>query len=288
MLATHQRSARRLFAIYAVVALLLAQLPPVFPPHVPALRGPVWLAIAAVAAVLALLLTTRPAAPRWLQLALGWLVVILTVAEFRIGDIFGLFCAWLAVPALALLAGRLSKRPRQALVAVHVVVSAAWLGIAVMFVVLSLLALRAANVRDVQTIYETMALFDQTMLPMANMAATTTGFALGVTTKWGIVRHWWVTIKVVLSFAVLGIAFGFLHDALVRAAAQAAQLAATGGAMADITTSGRVVVAGFMLALVSLVGAMLLSLYKPRGLTPWGRRTNPEQARLATRAKELA
>ena len=288
MLAHHQRSARRLFAAYAVVALVLALVPPVFPPYHPSLRTPVWLAIAALSALLTALLTPRPAAPRAVLLVLGWLVVILTIAEFRIGDIFGLFCAWLAVPALGLLAGRLSKRPRQALLAAHVVVSAAWLGIGVMFVALSLLALRAANVRDVQTIYETMALFDQTMLPVATMASTTTGFALGVTTKWGIVRHRWVALKVVLSFSVLGIAFGFLHDALEHAAAQAAQLATVGGSVADISGSGRVVVGGFMLALVSLVGAMLLSVYKPRGLTSLGRRwQNLDQARLESPTKEI-
>ena len=74
------------------------------------------------------------------------------------------------------------------------------------------------------------------------------------------------------SLSVLGIAFGFLHDALERSAAQAAQLAAVGGTVADVTSSGQVVLWGFMLALVSLIGAMLLSIYKPRGLTPWGRR----------------
>ena len=272
MLSTHQRSARRLYGVYAVVALLLAQLPPVFPPYHPALRAPVWLAIAAISAALTALLTFRPTTSRGLLLGLGWVVVGLTVAEFRIGDIFGLFCAWLAVPALGLLAGRLGKRPRQALLAFHAVTSAAWLGIAVMFVALSGLALNAANVRDAQTIYEAMALFDQTMLPMATMAATTSGFALGVTTKWGIVRHWWVAIKVLLSFAVLGIAFGFLHDALERSAAQAAQLAAVGGTVADVTSSGQVVLWGFVLALLSLIGAMLLSIYKPRGMTPRGRR----------------
>jgi hypothetical protein len=239
----------------------------------------VWLAIAALSATLTAVISFRPTTSRAVLLALGWLVVILTVAEFRIGDIFGLFCAWLAVPALGLLAGRLGKQPRQALVAFHAVTSAAWLGVAVMFVALSGLALSAANVRDAQTIYETMAFFDQTMLPMATMAATTSGFALGVTTQWGIVRHWWVLIKVVLSFAVLGIAFGFLHDALERAAAEAADLAAVGGAVADVTSSGQVVLGGFMLALVSLVGAMLLSLYKPRGMTPWARPVTPAQAR---------
>lgn len=262
------------------MALLLAQLPPVFPPYHPALRAPVWLAVAAISATLTVLLTFRPTTPRAVLLSLGWLLVILTVAEFRIGDIFGLFCAWLAVPALGLLAGRLSKRPRQALLAFHAVTSAAWLGIAVMFVALSGLALSAANVRDAQTIYETMVFFDQTMLPMATMAATTSGFALGVTTKWGILRHRWVAIKVVLSFAVLGIAFGFLHDALERSAAEAADLAAVGGTVADITSSGQVVLGGFTLALVSLVGAMLLSIYKPRGMTPWGLRGAPTQARL--------
>lgn len=284
-------SARRLLGFYAVVALLLTQLPAVFPPYLPHWRVPLWGAIAGVAIVLMALITYRPGAPRALLLVLGWILVLLTFAEFAIGDIFGLFCAWLAVPALGLLAGRLEKRPRQALVAAHVLSSAAWLGMGVMFVALSLVALRADDIRDAQTIYESMAFFDQTMLPWANVAATTSGFALGVTTKWGIVRHWWVVIKVVISFAILGIAFGFLHDALERSAAQAAHLAEVGGTVAEIGSSGEVVLWGFVLALVSLIGAMLLSLYKPRGMTWWGRRVdgarprNPDQVRLESPTK---
>ncbi|RZQ64906.1 oxidoreductase [Amycolatopsis suaedae] len=67
-------------------------------------------------------------------------------------------------------------------------------------------------------------------------------------------------------------AFGFLHDALEDAGEQAARLVATGGTAAQLTGTADVVFWGFGSSVLSLVGALLLSLYKPGGRTPRGRR----------------
>lgn len=261
---------------YAAIALLMAQLPPLIPPSIPGLHGPVWYAIAALAGGLAVLLTVRPATRRAVVLSLGWLQLILTVLQaFVIGDLIAMFCTWLAVPAVALLAGQLPARPRKALVAAHVISSASWVGIAVVILALSVIAMTSSDIRTSQVVYELMAAFDVTLLPWANFAAHLTGIALGITTKWGLIRYYWVAIKLAIVVGVIVLAFGFLHGALVSAAEQAAQLAAAGGTTADLTGVSDVVFWGFATSLLSLVGAMLLSLYKPGGKTKRGRRLVP-------------
>jgi hypothetical protein len=70
-------------------------------------------------------------------------------------------------------------------------------------------------------------------------------------------------------------AFGFLHSALENAGEQAAHLAATGGTTTQLTGVTHVVLWGFVGALLGLIAATLLSLYKPGGKTRRGRRLDP-------------
>lgn len=271
-----RRKARITLYGYAAIALLMAQLPPLIPPSIPGLHGPGWYAIATLAGGLAVLLTAWPDARRSLVLGLGWLLLVVTVLQaFLIADLLAMFCTWLVVPALALLAGQLSPRPRKALVAAHVISSASWVGIALVILAMSVVAMTSSDIHTTLVTYELMAVFDITLLPWANFAASLTGIALGITTKWGLIRYYWVAIKLAIAVGVLVMAFAFLHGALVSAAEQAAHLAVTGGTTAELTGVSDVVFWGFSISLVSLVAAMLLSLYKPGGKTRRGRRLAP-------------
>ena len=120
-----------------------------------------------------------------------------------------------------------------------------------------------------------MAAFDITLLPWTNFATFLSGIALSMTTKWGLLRYYWVAAKIAIAVGILVVAFGFLHDALERAGHEAAALATIGGTAADISGASDVVLWGFGCAMLSLVGALLLSLYKPDGRT---RRARPVEA----------
>ncbi|WP_245645827.1 2Fe-2S iron-sulfur cluster-binding protein [Pseudonocardia acaciae] len=253
---------------YAALALVMAQLPPLIPPSFPGLHAPGWYLIAVCAFGAGVLASARRAA-----LGLCWPLLVVTLLQgFLVGDLIAMFCSWLVVPAFALLAGRLSARGRKALLAVHVVSAACWTGIAAVFVALSVVAMSTEKIQVAAVSYELMGMFDITLLPWANFATSLTGLALGLTTRWGLVTYHWVATKLAISVGVLVMAFGFLHDALESAAEQSARLAASGGAANQVTEASDVVFWGFGVALVSLVGALLLSLYKPGGKTPWGRR----------------
>jgi hypothetical protein len=270
----NSRNARALLFTFFVIAVVAAQLPPVFPPSFPQAHVPMWWAIAVSSGCLALLLTVRPSSRRLLVLGIGWLLVVLTVLQaFLVGDLIAMFSTWLVVPALALLAGQLRPKPRKALVAAHAVAAACWVGIALTFVAMSVVAMSTNDIQTTRVVYEMMAAFDITLLPWANFATFLTGIALSLTTKWGLISYYWVAAKLAIAVGILIMAFGFLHDNLEDAAGQAEQLAATGGRAAQITTASDVVLWGFGCAALSLVGALLLSLYKPGGRIRIGRRT---------------
>lgn len=268
------RKVRALLFTFFVIAVVATQLPPVFPPSFPQAHVPMWWAISVSSGGLALLLTVRPSSRRTVVLGLGWLLVVLTVLQaFLVGDLIAMFGTWLVVPPLALLAGQLRPKPRKALAAAHAVAAACWVGIALTFVAMSVVAMSTNDIQTTRVVYELMAAFDITLLPWANFATFLTGIALSLTTKWGLIRYYWVAAKLAIAVGILIMAFGFLHDNLEDAARQAEQLAATGGKAAQITTASDVVLWGFGCAALSLVGALLLSLYKPGGRIRFGRRT---------------
>jgi hypothetical protein len=256
-----------------LIALVTAPLPTLVPPTFPGAHRPGWIAIAVVSGGLALLVTARPMTHRWLLLSAGWLLVLLTVVQaFVVGDLVAMFATSLSVPALTLFAGQLRPKPRKALVAAHAISAPCWVGVAVTFVAMSVVAMSTKNIHPTKAVYELMAVFDIKLLPWTNFATFLTGIALSMTTKWGLIRYYWVVAKIAIAVGILVMAFGFLLDALVRAGEEAAALAATGGTAAQLSGAADVVLWGFGCAMLSLVGALLLSLYKPGGRT---RRARP-------------
>jgi hypothetical protein len=242
---------------FAAVAVVAALLPPVFPPTHPQAHTAMWWILAAAGGALALIVALRPSRSRSVKLGLGWLVLILALAQaFLIGDMVAMFGTWLVVPALALMAGKLRPKPRKALVAAHVVAAAMWVGIAVTFVAMAVVAVSSQDVTTGTATYELMAVFDVTLLPWANFATVLTGLALSLGTKWGLLSYYWVMAKIVISVGILVAAFTFLHDALERAASEA-----------GVSGGEQVVLRGFGFASLALVAAVLLSLYKPGGRT---------------------
>jgi hypothetical protein len=249
-----------------VIAVVTTQLEPLVPPTFPDAHLPVWVAIAVLSGGLALLVTVRPMTRRWVLLSAGWLLVVLTVAQgFVVADLIAMFATWLSVPVLALFAGQLRPKPRKALVAAHAVSAASWVGVAVTFVAMSVVAMSSNDIHTTMLVYELMATFDVTLLPWTNFATFLTGIALSMTTKWGLFRYYWVAAKIVIAVGIVVMAFGFLHDSLEHAGREAAALAATGGTAAQLSGVADVVLWGFGCAMLSLIGALLLSLYKPGG-----------------------
>ncbi|MEU4604127.1 PDR/VanB family oxidoreductase [Kribbella sp. NPDC023972] len=265
--------ARNALFVYAGLAAVLTQLPSLFPLRLPDLRTPLLIALAVTAAALGLLLAVRPSAPRPVVLGLGWVQCLLTIAlAFVVGDVLVMFGCWIAVPILALLAGQLGRRPHRALVAAHVISAAAWVGIACAVVTLAVIGMTTRDLDTAVIVYQLISYFDITVLPWTNFATTLTGIALGLTTRWGLIRYRWVAAKLIISFAILASAFAYVEDSVGAVIEKAEHHALTGGTTDQLGSGGGVVFAGFGLPMLSLFAAMLLSLYKPGGKTRWGRR----------------
>ncbi|MFF1439546.1 hypothetical protein [Streptomyces sp. NPDC058295] len=104
-------------------------------------------------------------------------------------------------------------RLRKSILVTHVVSAGAWIGIDVLSVVLVAIGWVRAGA-DRTAVYRALAdFFVVPLLLSALIAGTTcliTGVLLGLATKWGLVRFWWVAVKLVLNVVACAMMLAFL------------------------------------------------------------------------------
>ncbi|MEV0086478.1 hypothetical protein [Saccharopolyspora sp. NPDC050642] len=163
---------------------------------------------------------------------------------------------------------RLSPRAYKLWSTVHLVVASAWLGVTAAKLVLGLAAVLTGAPPRAQSLYLAVDAVDVAFPPLA-IATLLSGVVLSLGTRWGLLRHYWVVTKLVLTVAVIVTAVQ-LEDRHVRRAVPALEWR-DGGTFFDAQPWS----AGLLLALpvahlIMLVAATVLSVYKP-----WGRTRKP-------------
>jgi hypothetical protein len=107
------------------------------------------------------------------------------------------------------------------------------------------------------------------VVPLA-LATLLTGIVLSLGTAWGLFRHYWVVISLIITVIAIAILLGHMADVSTGAAIAADPGADVRRLNGDLVHS----VGGLLVLLVPLV----LNIYKPRGLTSYGRRKLNSQA----------
>lgn len=153
---------------------------------------------------------------------------------------------------------------RRALLVLHVATSVGLIGAVAAFLLLAVLAVAGGGLVLAQSAYPAMdALARLLILPLA-VVSVTVGVLQSSVTLWGLSRHWWVLAKLVLSLLVLGVLFLQMEGIRLAAATSADRLES----LARLRWSFVLHASG---GLAVLCAALILSVYKPKGRTPWGR-----------------
>lgn len=156
-----------------------------------------------------------------------------------------------------------ATRTRKLALTLHVFSSVGWLGAVTASAGLAIVGLASSDlvmVRSAFVILEPLGWF--VLVPLA-AASLVTGLLQGTLSSWGIVRHWWVVMKLGLNVACLGILLLY-----TQTLAMLASDARTAVSVSDMRTASPLV--HTLLAAALLLLAVVLSVYKPRGLTGWG------------------
>ena len=161
----------------------------------------------------------------------------------------------------------LSPRLRKVLLTAHVVSSVGWLGATVVFLALAIIGLTSSDDQTVRGAYLVMkpaAWF--ALVPFA-FATLLTGIVQSIGTAWGLFTHYWVLFK--LLIAVVATMVLLVYTATFSSvAAVAADPEANLEAVRNFSPPLHAA-----LALSLLLVATVLAIFKPRGMTRYGRRT---------------
>jgi len=163
----------------------------------------------------------------------------------------------------------------------HVTASLGWLGAVASFLALAVAGLTSRDAQMVRAAYLAMDLCTWYVIVPLCVASLVTGVVQSLGTSWGLFRHYWVVMKLVLT--LLSTAALLLHTQPISYMAAAA--AATSLAPADLGKLRLQLVADASAALFVLLVATALGVYKPRGVTSYGRRSEPRRPSMQSAAE---
>ena len=152
---------------------------------------------------------------------------------------------------------------RRALLTVHIVVSVGWVGAAAAFLAVAVGATAVHDAAVIQGLYLAMEWMGVYALAPLSVLSLLSGVVQAAAGPWGLMRHWWVVMKLSLTVLATLVLLAYLSTLSVLAI-EAAQPSPS----VVLPSSSPVVHAGG--GLLVLLVAVVLSVYKPRGLTPFG------------------
>jgi len=162
----------------------------------------------------------------------------------------------------------LPLRIRKLALSAHVICSVGWLGAVGGFLALSIVGLTSQSEQAVRSSYVAMELTGWLVLVPLSLATLPSGLLMSLGTEWGLFRHYWVLAKLLIT--VLATILLLVHMQPVGHLASVVQSATLArGELAGMRVQ---LVADAGAALIALTLATVLSVYKPRGLTPFGRK----------------
>lgn len=157
---------------------------------------------------------------------------------------------------------------RKLVLIAHITTSVGWLGAVIAYLALDITAATSQDVPTVRAMYVAMGLIvTYAIVPLA-LASVLVGLVNALGTPWGLIRHYWVLVKLLLTLVATVVLL--IEAQTVRAMAA---LAVTG---ADPRTLGGTL-AHSVGGSVILVIILTLSIYKPRGVTRYGWRKQQAQ-----------
>ncbi len=163
---------------------------------------------------------------------------------------------------------------RKFALSVHLTFSVGWIGSVVAYLALGVTASNGTDAASIRGAWMAMELIGWYVIVPLAVASLLTGLVMAFGTKWGLFRHYWVSIS--FSLTLFATAVLILHMPTVTSTAEVARnadievLETLGGDLQHPAVG-----------LVILLVVQVLNLYKPKGLTRYGWRKQQEESALS-------
>src|SRR5918998_147709 len=148
---------------------------------------------------------------------------------------------------------KMPRNLRKLVLTVHVIVSVGWIGIEAGLLALGLTGLYTRDPEALRVAYVAASIFGGIFLVPVSMGALVTGVLLSVGTPWGLVRHYWVLIKIVFTVALVASGILVLNRRLQEAAARVSEVPLSTLTSADAGALQVQIIATVSVALLLLV-----------------------------------
>jgi hypothetical protein len=159
----------------------------------------------------------------------------------------------------------------------HITFSVGWLGAIVAYLALAIAGLTVHNAQMVRAVYLSMELIGWYVIVPFSLAALLTGLVEALGTQWGLLRHYWILVKFLLTTGGTIVLLRHMQ-AVSRMSGAAAETALSSADFRALRIQLVVHAAGGLLVLLA---ATTLSVYKPWGMTPYGRRKQHERRKVS-------
>jgi hypothetical protein len=170
----------------------------------------------------------------------------------------------------------MTPRLRKFALAVHITLAVGWVGAVAGYIALDVAAATSQDVQTLRAAYLAMELIAWYVIVPLAFASLLTGLVMSLGTKWGLLRHYWVLISFLLTIIATVVllvetqTISYFADIAADPTTSSDDLRALGNTLVHS-------VGGTVVLLVILV----LNVYKPRGMTPYGWRKEQEERKVS-------
>lgn len=163
----------------------------------------------------------------------------------------------------------LSRTARYVWDSLHFVTAVGWLGVAFCQLCLNVTSATSDDAGVHAAAHDLAHAFDRYVLVPLALGALVSGVVRAVRSRWGLVSHWWVTVKFAATIALMVFDSVWLGEWNVRARALAGTSAGSGQGAYDVL--GEWLLAGSVINIALLTFMTVISVIKPWGRTPFHR-----------------
>lgn len=162
----------------------------------------------------------------------------------------------------------------------HITFSVGWFGAVVPYLALAIAGLTSHDLQMARAAYLSMELIGWYVIVPFSVAALLSGLVQSLGTQWGLFRHRWILVKFLLTIFAVAVLLRHMQE-VSRVSRMAKETMLSGGEFRPelIHSAG---------GLVVLFAAMTLSVFKPWGMTSYGRRRAESRASSPSRPSDQA
>jgi hypothetical protein len=161
---------------------------------------------------------------------------------------------------------------RKLVLSIHLIVSVGWIGAVAAYLALDLTTVASDDPGTLRAAYLGMDRIVETVIVPLAIATLITGIIISLGTRWGLFRHYWVVISLLLTVLATVVLFSETRT-INTLAGIAGDPGTTPEELANLDSTLVHSIGG----LIVLTVILILNIYKPRGLTRYGWRK--QQAR---------